>query len=651
MNSSEFPKWQPRPEDLAESNIARLMQELGFSNYDDLYQFSIERPDKYWRTVSKFCGIVWSRDYDQYIETSRGIEFPRWFIGGELNWVDTVLRWSDHPETANRPAIIAEREQIPAVTVTYAELRKRVRDFAAGLAAQGIRRGDRVGLLSENGLEANIALLGVSYLGAIVVPLFSGFGVDAIVARLGSCEARTLIASTGFSRRGQFVDARAIVETARQQLPSLEFIIWKHSPEGPDLRAGDISYDTVASANGDGLGSARMSPDDPFMVIYTSGTTGKPKGPVHTHGGFPLKMAHDSQLHFDVRMGDVFCWPADMGWVAGPLVSTSALLNGATLVCYDGAPDFPDWTRMGRLIERHKVTVYGASPTLIRGYATHAEQALSRDMSTIRLLITAGEAIDPVHFKWFEEHFGRGTCPVINVTGGTEATCALLSSVVVKPIAAASFNTASPSVATDVVDDEGNTLIGSIGELSIRAPFVGMTQSFWLDDERYLESYWRTSPGQWIHGDLALHDKEGFFYILGRSDDTIKVAGKRLGPAEVEEILLSLDSVSEAAAIGVMDPAKGQRLIVFVIPTPEWKGSDAELERQIKDHVAERMGKPFRPSRVYAMKELPKTRSLKVMRRLIRNVFMDQRLGDLSALGNPSAIDELKGMLEAEKGK
>ena len=651
MNSSEFPKWQPRPEDLTDSNIARLMQELGFADYDDLFRFSIEHPDKYWRAVNKFCGIVWSRDYDQYIDTSRGIEFPRWFVGGELNWVDTVLRWADHPDTANRPAIIAEREQIPAVTVTYAELRKHVRDFAAGLARQGIRRGDRVGLLSENGLEANVALLGVSYLGAIVVPLFSGFGVDAIVARLGSCEARTLIASTGFSRRGQFVDARAIVETARQQLPSLEFIIWKHSPEGPDLRAGDISYADVASANGDGLESARMSPDDPFMVIYTSGTTGKPKGPVHTHGGFPLKMAHDSQLHFDVRMGDVFCWPADMGWVAGPLVSTSALLNGATLVCYDGAPDYPDWTRMGRLIEDHKVTVYGASPTLIRGYATHSEQALSRDMSSIRLLITAGEAIDPVHFKWFEEHFGRGTCPVINVTGGTEATCALLSSVVVKPIAAASFNTVSPSVATDVVDDQGNTLIGSIGELSIRAPFVGMTQSFWQDDERYLESYWRTSPGQWIHGDLALHDEEGFFYILGRSDDTIKVAGKRLGPAEVEEILLALDSVSEAAAIGVTDPAKGQRLIVFVIPTPEWKGTDDEIEREIKNHVADRMGKPFRPSRVYVMKELPKTRSLKVMRRLIRNVFTEQRLGDLSALGNPSAIDELKAVLEAEKGR
>ena len=651
MNSSEFPKWQPRPEDMTDSNIACLMKELGFSDYDDLFRFSIEHPDKYWRAVNKFCGIVWSRDYDRYIDTSRGIEFPRWFIGGELNWVDTVLRWSDHPDTANQPAIIAEREQIPAVTVTYAELRKRVRDFAAGLARQGIRRGDRVGLLSENGLEANIALLGVSYLGAIVVPLFSGFGVDAIVARLGSCEARTLIASTGFTRRGQFVDARAIVETARKQLPSLEFIIWKHSPEGPDLRAGDISYADVASANGDGLESARMSPDDPFMVIYTSGTTGKPKGPVHTHGGFPLKMAHDSQFHFDVRMGDVFCWPADMGWVAGPLVSTSALLNGATLVCYDGAPDYPDWTRMGRLIEKHKVTVYGASPTLIRGYATHAEQALSRDMSSIRVLITAGEAIDPVHFKWFEEHFGRGTCPVINVTGGTEATCALLSSVVVKPIAAASFNTASPSVATDVVDDLGNTLIGSIGELSIRAPFVGMTQSFWHDDERYLDSYWRTSPGQWIHGDLALHDEEGFFYILGRSDDTIKVAGKRLGPAEVEEILLALDSVSEAAAIGVMDPAKGQRLIVFVIPTPEWRGTDEELERQIKDHVADRMGKPFRPSRVYTMKELPKTRSLKVMRRLIRNVFTDQRLGDLSALGNPSAIDELRGILETEKNR
>ena len=647
MATTEQTIWQPRAEDLSDSNIARLMRRLGFTDYEAFYRFSIEQPAKYWKEVNNFCGIVWSKEYTQYIDTSQGVEFPNWFTGGELNWVDTVLRWSEDPATAQQPALIAEREQIPPEIVTFSELKIRVQNFAAGLSKLGIQRGDRVGLLIENGIEANVALLGLSYLGAIVVPLFSGFGVDAIVARLSSCTARMLVASTGFSRRGNFVDARAIVEAACQQLPTIERIIWKHSPEGPPLKGGDLSWSVVATqTSGQHVPSARMSPDDPFMVIYTSGTTGKPKGPVHTHGGFPLKMAHDSNIHFDVRRGDVVCWPADMGWIAGPLVSTMALLNGATLVTYDGAPDYPDWTRMGKLIERYRVTVYGASPTLIRGYASHAAVALEPDLSSIRLLITAGEPIDPVHFKWFETYFGHGTCPIINVTGGTEASCALLSSVVIKPIAAGSFNTASPSVMTDVVDAAGASVKNEIGELSIRAPYVGMTRSFWNDDARYLDSYWRTIPGQWIHGDLALHDDQGYFYILGRSDDTLKIAGKRLGPAEVEEILLALKEVSEAAAIGVSDPSKGQKLVVFVIASPDYKGEAAALEILIKDHVANRMGKPFRPSQVYIMKDLPKTRSQKVMRRLIRNIFMQEKLGDLSALNNPSAMEELQEVLK-----
>ena len=647
MAITEQTIWQPRAEDLSDSNIARLMQRLGFTDYEAFYRFSIEQPAKYWKEVNNFCGIVWSKEYTQYIDTSQGVEFPNWFTGGELNWVDTVLRWSEDPATAQQPALIAEREQISPEVVTFSELKIRVQNFAAGLSKLGIQRGDRVGLLIENGIEANVALLGLSYLGAIVVPLFSGFGVDAIVARLSSCTARMLVASTGFSRRGNFVDARAIVEAACQQLPTIEQIIWKHSPEGPPLKEGDLSWSVVATqTSGQHIPSARMSPDDPFMVIYTSGTTGKPKGPVHTHGGFPLKMAHDSNVHFDVRRGDVVCWPADMGWIAGPLVSTMALLNGAALVTYDGAPDYPDWTRMGKLIERYRVTVYGASPTLIRGYASHAAVALEPDLSSIRLLITAGEPIDPVHFKWFEKYFGHGTCPIINVTGGTEASCALLSSVVIKPIAAGSFNTASPSVMTDVVDAAGASVKNEIGELSIRAPYVGMTRSFWNDDARYLDSYWRTIPGQWIHGDLALHDDQGYFYILGRSDDTLKIAGKRLGPAEVEEILLALKEVSEAAAIGVADPSKGQKLVVFVIASPDYKGEAVALELLIKDHVANRMGKPFRPSQVYIMKDLPKTRSQKVMRRLIRNIFMQEKLGDLSALNNPSAMEELQEVLK-----
>ncbi len=645
MTSQPYPIWQPRPIDLEHSLVAKFVQHLGFGTYEDFYAFSVKSPDQYWRAFIDYYGIVWSKDYTVFSDFTKGPEFPKWFTGGELNWVDTVLRWADHPEVSNQPALIAERESGSIEQVNYRALRERVRSLAAGLTVAGVRRGDRVGLLMENGIEANVSLLAISYLGAIIVPLFTGFGVDAIVSRLSSCSARIILATTGFSRRGKFVNTADFVRTALAQLPSVEAIYWKQSPEGPALESDDLNWYSLAEHSPITTPAQRMDPNDPFMVIYTSGTTGKPKGPVHTHGGFPLKMAHDSMIHINIQAGDVLCWPADMGWIAGPLVSFSALLNGATLVTYDGAPDYPDWGRMAQIIERNDVTHYGASPTLIRGFQAHEQTAIKGDLSSIQVLITAGESISPEHHDWFQQHFGRRECPIINITGGTEVSCALLSSVVIKPIAPASFNTPSPGVQIDIVDSDGKSVRNQIGELAILAPFIGMCSSFWEDDVRYLETYWMTSPGLWIHGDLAIHDDAGYYYILGRSDDTIKVAGKRLGPAEVEVIVMELDSISEAAAVGVDDPMKGSKLLVFAIPMPSCQESHEQLQMQIMQRVQERMGKPFRPSGVFIVEQLPKTRSTKVMRRLIRNVYTGNPLGDISALDNPSALKELSRVI------
>jgi len=380
---------------------------------------------------------------------------------------------------------------------------------------------------------------------------------------------------------------------------------------------------------------------DPFMVIFTSGTTGKPKGPIHTHGGFPLRIAHDSAVHFNVGQGDTFCWPADMGWIAGTLVLATALMRGATLVLYNGAPDFPDWSRMSKLIEDHRITHYGSSPTLIRGLAANESLALKHDVSSVELLITAGEVIDREHFVWFQTRFASPGSPLINYTGGTEVSGALLSSVQVRPIAPGGFNTATPGIDVTVTDNAGNPVVGEVGELVIREPFIGMTASFWQDDERYLDSYWSTIPGCWVHGDLALKTEDNSFLMMGRSDDTIKVAGKRLGPAEVEDVVLGLEDVSEAAAIGVADPVKGQKLVVFMIPKPEFKGDPAALVETCATAVAQRLGKPFRPNKVHIVRQLPKTRSGKVMRRLIRQSYCNETPGDLSSLDNPSALKEI----------
>lgn len=634
--------WQPTPDYVERAQVTALAARLGVPDYDALCTLSLEEPETYWREIVNFCGVQWSRDYERYCDLSRGAPFPSWFVGGELNWVDSIL---DNREAADRTAIVAEREGGAVRSVTYKQLGDEVRSLATGLLGLGLKRGDRIGLLMENGIEASVSLLAIAHIGAIVVPLFSGFGTDAIVARLGPCGARALIVTSGFQRRGRFVSTSETIATVRGALPALELLILKRSPEDPsagEVDEGVHEWKQVLAPAASALPSARMSPNDPFMLIFTSGTTGKPKGAVHVHGGFPIKIAHDSAIHFDVAPGDVFCWPADMGWIAGSLILASALMRGATLVCYDGAPDYPDWSRMAGLIERYRVTHFGSAPTLIRGFASNEIKSTAGDLSSLKLLITAGENIAPEHFIWFERHFGRGVCPLINYTGGTEVSGGLLSSVVVKPIVPAGFNTRSPGVAADVVDPEGRPLTGAIGELAIRAPFVGMTASFWQDDERYLDSYWQTVPGIWIHGDLAMRTEDGNYFMLGRSDDTIKIAGKRVGPAEVEEILVEIDGVVEAAVIGADDPVKGQAIVVFLT----CRDASDDIVAVAKARIQERLGRPFAPRAVFVVPQLPKTRSSKIMRRVIRSVYSGAPAGDLSSLVNPEAIAEIERIVQ-----
>lgn len=643
MAETELNTWTPRKDELEFSGIVQLMRALGVTRYEDLLTVSNNEPERYWQVVMDYCGVVWDSPPEGYVDISAGPEFPKWFPGGRLNWVNTVLQWAKHPDGASRPAVVGEREDGSVNVVTYSELDTLVREFAAALAGLGISRGSRVGLLMENGVEATVSLLAIAALGGIVVPLFSGFGDDAIVARLTDAEADIIIASTGFSRRGKRVNVEVTVRDAWKRLPTVQRVIWKKSVGEQLQDSRDLDWNEVAmSAKGKGVEPLSLGPDDPFMVIYTSGTTGKPKGVVHIHGGFPVKIAHDAVVHFDIKPGDVFCWPADMGWNAGPMVLCCALLRGATLVCYDGAPNYPDWARMSGLIDRYQVTHFGSAPTLIRSMASHADEALQGDFSTLRLLITAGEGIAPEHFNWFQQTFGRGTQPLINYTGGTEVSGALLSSVVIRPIPPSGFNTVSPGVDVDVVDHAGQSVTDVVGELAVRKPFVGMTQSFWRDKDRYLDAYWRTIPGIWVHGDLALHDADGNFFMMGRSDDTIKLAGKRLGPAEVEDIVLELPEVAEAAAIGVSDAEKGQKLVVFVVSSPGVSAEATELERRVRDHVDKRLGRPFRPSAVHCVEQLPKNRSTKIMRRLIRSAYCDLPLGDLTSLDNPAALEYVR---------
>ncbi|MFK4446040.1 acetyl-CoA synthetase [Caballeronia udeis] len=645
MSPKTDPVWWPSAHDISTAQVTALIDALGLGTYDELYAYSIANPGEYWHRLMTWLGIQWQEPFSAYVDLSEGKPFPKWFPGGKINWVESVFESGVDRERLRRIAVIAEDESGLITQRTYAELREDVQSFAAGLVASKLGSGDRIGLLMESSVESVVTYLAISYIGAIAVPLFSGFGSDALVARLQGCDAKGLVATEGFMRRGKSILTHDAIETSARLLPALEVLVIKpmRGQQG-NAHAGALDwYDVLAAGRAEPLVHAVPSDaNTPCMIVYTSGTTGKPKGTVHTHGGFPLKIAHDAAVYFNLGAGDRWLWPADMGWVAGPITIVGAFLRGATLVCYDGAPDYPDWSRLPQLIRRHSVTHFGASPTLIRSLAAHDSSITPDDLASVRLAITAGEVIDTESFRWYGERFA---CPVINFTGGSEVSGGLLANVVVRPIVPSGFNAIAPSVRVDVRGADGKPVRGEVGELAVLEPFVGMTRSFWGDSERYLATYWQTVPDVWIHGDLAIQFEDHAFVLCGRSDDTLKIAGKRVGPAEIEDVIVELADVAEAAAVGVSDPLKGERLVVFVVAGKEHRTS--AFCGRIVDIVSERHGRPFAPSQVHIVDELPKTRSGKIMRRLIKRAYEGQPLGDTASLENPSAVEAIREIAQS----
>jgi acetyl-CoA synthetase len=378
------------------------------------------------------------------------------------------------------------------------------------------------------------------------------------------------------------------------------------------------------------------------MLIYTSGTTGRPKGTVHTHCGFPVKSAQDMAHGFDLHADETMCWITDMGWMMGPWLVFGTLLSGAAMMLYDGALDWPGPDRLWDLVERHRITTLGVSPTLVRGLMQHGEASCrAHDLSSLRTLGSTGEPWNPVPWRWLFDVVGGGRLPIINYSGGTEVSGGIVSGNVLTPLKACAFGGPMPGMDADVVDDQGRSVRGEVGELIVRQPWIGMTRGLWHDPDRYIESYWSRWPGVWVHGDWAAVDDDGLWYILGRSDDTIKIAGKRLGPAEVESVLVGHASVVEAAAIGVPDEVKGEALVCFCVLKPSVVPSEA-LRGELGARVVSALGKPFAPRAVRFVSDLPKTRNAKVMRRVVRASVLGTDAGDLSSLENPSAVDAVR---------
>ena len=636
--------WRPSPEHIQRSNLKRFMDQHGIDSFEALQERSTTDVAWFSDAILKFLDIQFQQPYSQVVDLSNGIQRPSWCLDGKLNIVyNCVDKWAANPSTRDNAALIWEAEEGDSRRLSYAQLAAQVNQCANALRELGLGKGDGIGLHMPMTPEICVALLAIAKIGGVILPLFSGYGVGAIVSRLKDAGAKALFTADGFYRRGKVIPLKETADQAVAQLTSVEHVIVLNRTNSPvTMQKGrDHWWHELVPRQ---PYQAEMEPtdaEDLIMIIYTSGTTGKPKGAVHTHCGFPVKAAQDMSFGTDVQPGDLIYWMTDMGWMMGPWLLFGATLLGATFFIYDGAPDYPGPDRLWQMVAHHKINQLGVSPTLIRSMIGDGEEIVKKhDLSSIYLFASTGEPWNPDPWRWLFEVVGESQRPIINYSGGTEISGGIVMGNPILPLKPASFSAPCPGIAADVVDETGQSVRNQVGELVIRAPWIGMTRGFWQDEQRYLETYWSQYKDVWVHGDWAAVDDDGLWYILGRSDDTIKVAGKRLGPAEVESVLVNHPAVNEAAAIGVPHPIKGSAVICFCVLAPGFLPSD-ELKSELRRKVAGEMGKPLQPKEIWFVSDIPKTRNAKVMRRIIRSAYLGLDPGDSSSLVNPEAVAEI----------
>jgi acetyl-CoA synthetase len=636
--------WRPGTEHLEKSRLLRFMRARGFTEYEAFLRWSVEEPEQFWDAVIQDLDLRFYRPYEQVVDVSRGKEWPTWFRGGLYNYVHNALdKWCEGAG-GDKVVLIWEGDDGAVRRMTRAELAREVSRVADGLRSLGIRKGDRVGIFMPMLPETVVATLAVNKIGAVYVPIFSGYGADAVAQRLRDCGARLLFTADAFLRRGKTVSMKATADAAAAECPALERVIVfpRLGAEMPGTPR-DLAWSELSEGRSPDLPTEQTDPEDPCLIIYTSGTTGRPKGAVHPHCGFPVKATQDMAHLFDVQPDDTVFWYTDLGWMMGPWAIMGSLSLGATCVLFEGTPDYPRPDRVWELVERHRVSVLGIAPTAIRALMGQGDEWPARhDLSSLRILGASGEPWNPAPWQWFLDRIGGGRCPIINYSGGTEISGGILGCVTIRPLKPCSFNTVVPGMAADVFDETGRPIRNEVGELVLTGVWPGMTRGFWGDEQRYLDTYWSRWPGVWVHGDWALRDDDDYWYILGRSDDTIKVAGKRVGPAEVESAACGHAAVREAAAVGVPHELKGDAVVVFAV-LREGHEPGEELRGAIAEQVTASLGKALKPDRVLFASDLPKTRNAKVLRRVIRAVYLGQEPGDLSSLENPATLDAIRG--------
>jgi acetyl-CoA synthetase len=656
---------EPSEEFVESTNVYQFMQEYDIEDYDELIERTtsdVEGVEEsgvewFWDEIVDYLDIEFYEEYDTIRDDSEGPQFSEWYDGGELNIAHNVVDRHAAPdsETRNKVACIWEGEDGEVRESTYHELARESNKVANALRERGIESGDSVGLYMPMVPEVISILYGAFKIGAIVVPIFSGFGVDATATRIEDPECELLFTADGFYRRGDEVFLKGAADEAIEQAGHVEHTIvydrFKTKDEDSDTEIPwnddrDEWWSEAVETESDEFDTESMASNDESMLLYSSGTTGKPKGIVHTHAGALMQAAKEIYFGFDHKPEDRFFWVSDIGWMMGPwtLIGNHAL--GGTVFMYEGAPDHPEPDRFWEMIDRHGISTFGISPTAIRALRKYGDEYVEQhDLSTLRLLGSTGEPWDPESWRWFHEKIGGGEAPIINISGGTEIMGCFLMPMPVQSLKPCTLGGPGLGMDIDIVDSQGESIADTHerGFLVARDSCPSMTKSLWSGDERYLDEYWSSfeDPPLWDHGDWAQKDEDGFWFLHGRADDAINVAGRKVGPAEVEGALIDHEAVNQAAAVGVPDDTTGQAVVSYVILEDGFEVSD-DLREELRGQVGAELGKPFKPREVLFVSEFPKTQSGKIIRRAIEATYTGEDLGDMSSIENPEALDQLE---------
>ena len=632
--------WRPSPEELARSRTMGFMRKHAIADYEELVARSIADVEWFWDAAISYLGIPFKDPYHTVLDIGGGIAHPKWFDGGTINLSEVCVdRWArDDPE---RTALVAEREDGSQRTYSFAQLLDAVEHAAGALVEMGVSKGETVAVYLPMSAEAIITMLAIARIGAVFVPVFSGYGAEAVRARIEAAEPRVMVTADGYHRRGSTVHMKEVADEAidlsgvEMRVLLVRYVGRSDTPFHPDRD----SWWEDALASAVPRAAEPTASEDPVLLAYTSGTTGKPKGVVHVQGGLSVKLAVEGAFQFELGPEDRVMWMTDMGWIMGPWMVVAGLANGASVGCFDGAPDVPSPARTWQLVESMGITVLGISPTLIRALQPHgADLASDADLSTLRCFGSTGETWNPDPWWWLFDEVGGRRIPIINMSGGTEVGACFLSAHILQGIKPTSLGGPGLGMAMDVFGGDGKPLREAVGELVCTKPWPGMTRGFWGSDDRYHDTYWNRWDDVWVHGDWASIDADGFWFLHGRSDDTLNIAGKRIGPAEIESAVVAHPDAVMAAAVGIPHDVKGEAIAIFVVPAPGVARTDS-LIGELSSAVTDRLGKSFRPAVIRLVDDLPRTRSAKIMRRVIRARALGESTGDLAGLENPDAVE------------